>query len=365
MEGANPCACVNARLSWLHLHVVSMFAFVLCIPAVLAADDDLLGLPPSEGQPLRVGVAFYLWDINDVDDDTETFELSGVLVSTWKDPRQAFDIEAAGVREKVFNGGFQFSEMAMCWYPQVVLANVAGLCDRSAVVFRVKSDGTCRLVEKVNAIVESKLNLRSYPFDRQQLKAVFTVLDYGSDAVKLECVAAPRGPQQKKIRIPQWELLEISGATEVVEALYLGKSNSASALLLSIDVRRKSFYVVRLVVVPLLLIVILSWSVFWMDRGAPGDRFSVSFVGILTVVAYQMVVGDILPRISYVTFIHGFLNISFLLMCSTIPINLWIAACERKGAIERAMRIDKLCRWGFPVGYAGLVLLAAVFVYFF
>jgi hypothetical protein len=31
-----------------------------------------------------------------------------------------------------------------------------------------------------------------------------------------------------------------------------------------------------------------------MDRSSPGDRLSVSFIGILTAVAYQMVVSEIL-----------------------------------------------------------------------
>jgi len=45
----------------------------------------------------------------------------------------------------------------------------------------------------------------------------------------------------------------------------------------------------------------LSWSVFWMDKSLLGDRLSISFIGILTVVSYQILLGETLPRIAYFT----------------------------------------------------------------
>ena len=38
-----------------------------------------------------------------------------------------------------------------------------------------------------------------------------------------------------------------------------------------------------------------------------------------------------LPRISYVTLMHGFLNLSFLTMCATIVINLVVGALDQAG----------------------------------
>ncbi len=82
-------------------------------------------------------------------------------------------------------------------------------------------------------------------------------------------------------------------------ASHLGRQFTKSALIMNVDVQRASFYVSRLVTLPLLLIVLLSFSVFWMDRSSLGDRISVSFIGILTVVAYQVVMSETLPRIAY------------------------------------------------------------------
>jgi hypothetical protein len=108
---------------------------------------------------------------------------------------------------------------------------------------------------------------------------------------------------------------------------------------------------------------VLSWSVFWMDRSSLGDRMSVSFVGILTVVAYQITLVGIVPNVSYITIMNGFLNFSFLLMCATIVVNLYVGAADRRGH-ERGDRIDCYCRWIFPLTYLGLnaIALAVAFL---
>ncbi|TDI72964.1 MAG: hypothetical protein E2O82_07195 [Betaproteobacteria bacterium] len=125
---------------------------------------------------------------------------------------------------------------------------------------------------------------------------------------------------------------------------------------MSIDVQRKSFYMIRLVVVPLTLILLLSFSVFWMDRSSIGDRLSVSFIGILTAVAYQSVISDRMPQVAYVTLMHAFVMFSFFTMCAVVVVNLVVSMLDRRGKIELGDRIDRRCRWGFPLAYFGVLL---------
>jgi hypothetical protein len=95
-------------------------------PWAAATHPSLLSPPPGE-RPVVVRASFQLRDINEIDDAAETFEFGGVLKLTWHDARQAFDPPGAGVREKTYQGDFQFSEISPAWYPQVVLVNESGL----------------------------------------------------------------------------------------------------------------------------------------------------------------------------------------------------------------------------------------------
>lgn len=148
-------------------------------------------------------------------------------------------------------------------------------------------------------------------------------------------------------------------------ASYAGRRGVSSAFIMSVEVQRESFYTRRLVIIPLAVIVLLSFSVFWMDRSSLGDRLSVSFIGILTGVTYQLVISEQLPRISYVTLIHGFLSLSFLTMCATVVINLVVGALDKRGKVELGDRIDRRCRWGFPLAYFGLLVMLGVAFLFF
>ena len=157
--------------------------------------------------------------------------------------------------------------------------------------------------------------------------------------------------------MPQWLLTDINSSTGTRSTSFSGNRASTSTFVISMDLQRRSFFIIRLVVLPLMAIVMLSWSVFWMDKSSLGDRISVSFIGILTAVSYQMLLGEILPRISYLTLMNGFLNISFMIMCLSVIINLRVGYLDHQGRGEAGNQLDHRCRWMFPVFYFGYILV--------
>lgn len=334
------------------------------IPPAAAAPvpELLLGLPPTEGGgPVVVRADFHLRDINAIDDEEETFEFNGILVLSWNDPRQAFDPAEAGIPEKIYQGNFQFNETAPSWYPQIVLANESGMMAMDAVLLRVRPDGSCTLFQTVDAVAEATLGMRRYPFDRQRLDIVFSVLGFGADEVAF---VAGDGTAEFDLRLSQWTFGGIETAVREIAAPVPGRTGVVSGFVVGLDVQRRSVFMLRLVVFPLVLIVVLSWSVFWMDRSSLGDRINLSFVGILTAVAYQIVVGDHLPHVSYFTLMHAFLNLSFVVMCATVVVNLAVGECDKRGLPGLGDRIDRACRWIFPCVYFGLLPVFSAVMFF-
>jgi len=329
-------------------------------PDPKAAALAALTLPPTDGGPVRVRARFDLHDLNEIDDDAEVFQFTGVMTMVWKDPRAAFDPAEAGVKERIFDGNFQFNESSPAWYPQAVLINESGLYAKSGVMQRVLPDGTCMLIETVNAAAKSDLNMRRYPFDRHRLAAIFQILGYDSSEVVFEVEQGSLGDVASGISIPQWDISAISLLVQDRPAPYAGSTGSASSFSLAIDVRRQSFYILRLVVFPLALIVGLSFAVFWMDRSSLGDRISVSFIGILTGVTYQLVMSQSLPQIAYPTLMHAFLYLSFLVMCATVVVNLVVGSMDKRQNFAMGDRIDYACRWIFPTGYVGILVALGV-----
>jgi len=319
---------------------------------------------PNDTRPVKVHGEFHLLDIQKINDEEETFEFSGVLTLTWQDRRQRFDPVAEGVEEMIYHGSYQFNELAPAWYPQAVLTNASEVQEIQGVLLRVRPDGTSRLIQTVNAVARSGLNLRKYPFDRQRLEAVFEILGFDASEVVIESRNPP--VNRSRVVVPQWNLIDIETSTRLVASSFAGAKGSSSAFVVSLVLQRDPFFILRLVVIPLVIIVMLSWSVFWMDRSSLGDRMSVSFVGILTAVAYQTMVSSIIPHISYMTVIHGFLHFSFVLMCATVIVNLVVGTYDMQGNYERGDLVDRQCRWIFPSAYAvlTLVVVTIAFIWF-
>jgi hypothetical protein len=314
--------------------------------------------PPERDGPIAVLFDFDLYDINHIDSVAETFELTGVMTLSWNDPREAFDPAVAGVSEKIFQGSYQFDEMAAGWYPQVVLLNEAGAYEKSGVQLRIKPDGTSILTEKITAVAEATLDMRSFPFDAHRLDAVFAVLGHSSDEVVLRVDASLRGAA-RSIRIPGWSFKGVGlSMPEQPETAAAG----FGAAILSVDVARDARYIRRLITFPMLVIVLLSFSIFWMDKSSVGDRNSISFIGVLTGVAFQHIVVSVMPPVSYITLMHGFLFISFLVMAATVPINLVVARMDKRGDDDLGDLIDRRCRWAFPLTYLALIGATALVV---
>ncbi len=323
--------------------------------------------PPDQDGPLTVDIGFYLSNINDIDEESETFDFEGILSMHWKDPRLSFDPAETGADELYFQGEYQFNEVFNGWWPQVYLANEAGRYERQGVILKIEPDGSVAYTEEIDAIAKSRLQLRRFPFDEQQFVALFEVLGMDKSRITLHVDADSTGLWQSahhQVQVPQWRAPVLSTSVVEYDPVYLdGRDTPLTALRVAVEMKRDPGYILRLVVLPVVIFVFLSWSVFWMDRSSLGDRMDISFIGILTVVAYQIMFSENLPKISYATVLMSFMILSFLTMCASVFINLRVAVHDKRGHFEQGDRLDRRCRFLFPLAYVLGSLVIGTWVY--
>jgi hypothetical protein len=89
----------------------------------------------------------------------------------------------------------------------------------------------------------------------------------------------------------------------------------------------------------------------------------ISFLGILTIVAYQIMITENLPRIDYMTLMSVFLYLSLLSMAAGVVVNLYVSHLDRQGRVTQGDNFDRRCRWVFPATYLGLNAVSGI--YFF
>ncbi|MAT92182.1 MAG: hypothetical protein CME59_06245 [Halioglobus sp.] len=340
------------------LALCTLIALLPAGPATAATahqDGVFRSLLPPEAGALAVALHVHLLNLHAIDDEAETFRVTAIVELQWMDPGQAFDPRAEGVTEKVFSGNYQFNEISPGWFPQLMISNAVEVPQFQGVLYRVEPDGRSSVRQVMHALVRSPMQLKRFPFDSQRLEIRFALLGFADQPVPLVAADNPITLDAANMRVPEWQLEPPRLYTEQHRSVAGGGIASGDAIVVSIDARRQSLFMLRLVMLPLALIVMLSWCVFWMDRSSVGDRMAVSFVGILTAVAYQTMTSDIMPHVAYITFTNAFVFISLVLMSATVIVNLRVAAYDKQGHHERGNRMDNLCKWLFPACYTALV----------
>lgn len=343
-------------------------ATVAAADRVAAADPYEAGMPNPPASPTRVTCGIMIADVTNIDDVDESFSAEVVIIAHWQDPRLAFDAAAEGTEVKLFQGEFQFAEVFHGWWPQFVFINQVGRGETKGITIKVHPDGHVRYLEMRSVQFETPMDLHNYPFDTQRLRVSMISLGNLVDEVIFEVderyvdSTDELVQREKTVNVAGWDLQHLDMRVDEQHIAAADGKTVHSRLLTTIQLSRRSWQLVWEMLFPLIVLVSVIWSIFWIDIDSLADRLNVSFIGVLTIVAYQFVVIENMPRMSYLSFTDTLLLISFLTMAATIPQSLTIHTLVRKGKQGLARRIDRTSRWAFPLAY--LIMVTAIVLWY-
>lgn len=351
---------LHHRLRW----PAALAACFLLATATRGDQPVPAGMPNPPSRPTEVECAILIVDVVDIDDLNESFQAEIAILASWKDPRLAFDAQAEGTDVKLFQGSFQFNEVFRGWWPQLAILNEVGREEPKAVMLAVQPDGTVRYREQRNAVLETPMELHDFPFDTQRLKA--SMIPFGNTADEVVLVVDERFAKatddyvrrEKDVNVAGWDLQRLETEADQTVMVAADGQRRFSRLVTSIQLQRRSWQFIWEIVFPLVVLVSVVWSIFWVEIDSLADRLNISFIGVLTIVAYQFVLVENMPKMSYLTFLDSVLICSFLMITLTVPQSLLIHSLVRKGKQRVARTIDRTSRWAFPLVY--FLLLAGV-----
>ena len=170
-----------------------------------------------------------------------------------------------------------------------------------------------------NFIVLNKFNLKSFPFDKQVLS--FKIVDnYWSIQ---ERIIEPRGYTNlvlkdflKKDDIPGWN--KVSASIKNFEQEKVAFQGALwSGLEIELELERKHGYYLFKVILPIILILMVCWSVVWVDPKELEARLTITIVCLLSLIAYNFVIDSELPKLEYLTVLDWIVLISYIY--ATVP----------------------------------------------
>ena len=313
------------------------------IPAAMRTTPPLQG-----GEPVDVAIDVVVVDIFNIDDRGQTFLTDLVFVMRWKDPRLS-----AGAR-----GG----SLANCrlglqdlWHPDVRPLNNLDAGPRVlGESVRIGDDGTVRHEKQQLGSYSTPFLMRDFPFDIQQLRVRMVSFSYGPRTVRLmrEAVADRR---EHRYSVAGWDTLD-DFVDDSVAPLRVG-SEELSRLDYVIHARRQPEYFLWNFVVPLAFIVLMAWTVFWLDPESWGPQIGIATAAAFTLVAFLIALRNTLPPVPYLTrldqLILGATVLVFLALAEVI-VTSRLAQTRR---VALAARIDAYFRWIYIALFAGVLYL--------
>jgi hypothetical protein len=352
---------------------LSVFAKTLYLLVVLAstanAQQSPLAVPPSEdpdeesatvavqklkpelerptvwGEPTEVAVTIYVIDVDEVDSAQQSFAASVYLEAHWNSPFLKHE-----------GPGPVYHRVTDVWTPRLVTVNQQAAWSAFPEYVEIQPDGDVVYRQKVWARFSQPLDLRDFPLDRQNLEVHVAAAGLLQKEVKF--VPYNKGEESgiaERFSLPDFDVL----SWEAVPMPYPpDDENGVAGFRMRVEVQRQVMYFLVKVILPLCLIVIISWAPRWIDPEQIGTNIGVSTTAFLTLVAYLFATNVLLPRVSYVTRLDRFILLSTIMVFLCLIQTVMNIVLVGKKKTEFATRIDRWSRFVYPI-FLLIVLLVS------
>jgi hypothetical protein len=319
-----------------------MLRIFFLITLVLAFGSAAQGSEPATPAPRPVTLGIFLIDILEIDSAHQTAMVDFLVRASWVDESLVTD-----------GNETRFLEADESWTPQIQIVGDLGM-RKVADYLEVTPDGTVRERIRYVGKISSRMNLYDFPLDRQ--------------IVRIELVSASRQPvtlalsrsdtgKPDDFTVADWDIGDGEASAVTFEAL----DRSVPSIVYNIEATRHFGYYLWKVIVPLALIVFMSWAVFWIDPGAFAPQIGAATASMLTLIAYRFALGNLVPKISYFTRMDIFITGATLMVFFALLQAIFTSRLASKGNATHAQRIDDVCRWAFPVLFLSLIVVSFVF----
>lgn len=336
---------IQARIS---MPIAVLILGLLANP-VLAVDQLPPGYsssvrPDPEGVPTPVDVNILIVDIPAISDVAQTFTADIHFSMRWKDPRLA---DPQLTHDRKF-------PLEKIWNPQPGILNRRNLDIILPNLVRVDPQGNVLFTQRVYGDFAAPLDLRKFPVDKQVLLVEVVSYWYGPDELVFTSEENSKS-HVKEFSLSGWHIL--SDFANVWEEHDAQSKLDVAHISWHIDIQRDRSHFRYNFFIPLVLILLMAWCVFWIDPNYLPSQIAVSTSSVFTLIAFRFSMALFLPRVSYMTiadkFTLGVTVLVFYALAQAISTG-WLAK-NNKEALAHAM--DRWGRWVYLIIFAVILTI--------
>ncbi|XP_044143734.1 gamma-aminobutyric acid receptor subunit rho-3 [Bufo gargarizans] len=293
-------------------------------------DHDFAMRPGFGGSAIPVGIDVQIESIDSISEVDMDFTMTLYLRHYWKDERLSF--QSTNNRSMTFDGRL----IKKIWVPDVffVHSKRSFIHDTTMenIMLRVYPDGNVLFSLRITVSAMCFMDFSRFPLDTQNCSLELESYAYNEDDLMLYW---KKGNESLKtdehISLSQFFIEEFSASSGL--ALY-SSTGWYNRLFINFILRRHIFFFLLQSYFPAMLMVMLSWVSFWIDRRAVPARVSLGITTVLTMSTIITGVSASMPQVSYIKAVDVYLWISFLFVFLSVieyaAVNYLTTVEERK-----------------------------------
>ena len=165
-------------------------------------------------------------------------------------------------------------------------------------------------------IIQNDFKLQTFPFDKQILKIAYLSTN-DIDDYEMTNKWNTFGAMNyflKNQKINGWDIKGFNLYNTIEED---EKDMFVSTAVIEIQIERQHGYYIYKVLIPILLILLVCWSVVWVDPKELEARLTITIVCLLSLIAYNFVIDSELPKLEYLTVMDWIILVSYFY--ATVP----------------------------------------------
>ena len=332
----------------MRLSLICVLGIIVVSLLFLPAPAEAISRPgKADGLPTEVSIKAILVDLDEVNGADQSFVANFYLEARWQDNRLAHQEQDSVIRS-----------LNEIWHPRLQFLNQQKIWQTLPEEVAITHGGEVLYRQRVWGSFSQPLELQNFPLDRQDFKIILVASSYTPDEVTF--VLNPDGLSGLASEFSQEEWDVLDWRLDITPySVMEGDLPDASFSFVFAAERKLGFYIWK-IIIPLILIVMMSWIVFWINPEQFTTQIGVSTTSMLTLIAYRFVMAGLLPNISYLTRMDYFILGSTLLVFFALIQAVVTAVLAESKKITLARSIDRWCRGIFPLLFVGVFFFSII-----
>lgn len=297
--------------------------------------------PDPDGKATEVAVGIRMVDLLEINDVNQTITVDLAILRKWRDSRLA---------------NLEGCELSLndIWFPELLIYNSGRLFEKWPKEVNIGPNGEVKYLQRISGTIASHHSLHEFPFDEQKIAIQFAPLEWSLDELKLSIDNKVTG-MSKQLNISDWIIDSVEAVLTTPFITAFEKYHSGIDFIISAH-RIRSYYVWK-VILPLCLIVFMSWCVFWINPAQFGPQIGLSATAMLTLIAFIFAATNMVPALGYFTLLDLFIGGATILVFLALLESLTTSYLVSREKNDLAKRIDRVCRVLFPLSFAAIAIL--------